>query len=185
MGTNVYAVIKNVYTDDAFDKISKLAQEHNINKLHEYIDSLYKENENNTIHIGKRSCGWKFLFNHNNWKYYDYTKESINKFLKSCFIIKNEYDEKITVEEFWKEYVDDFKSGFSGKDYAEYELKRAYDKADGKIEDKYNFIMNLPTAKWNYENSKNNNWYECLKYNGKKIPYNKLDYRFSNSVSFC
>lgn len=52
------------------------------------------------IHIGKRSGGWKFLFNANNFEYFDTTKKSLIDWLKSGQII-DEYNQKYTFEEFW------------------------------------------------------------------------------------
>ena len=52
------------------------------------------------IHIGKRSCGWKFLFNANKFEYFNATKESLIDWLKSGQII-DEYNQKYTFEEFW------------------------------------------------------------------------------------
>jgi hypothetical protein len=52
------------------------------------------------IHIGKRSCGWKFLFNANNFEYFDTTKESLIEWLKSGQIV-DEYNQEYTFEEFW------------------------------------------------------------------------------------
>ena len=80
MGTNVYAIKKNIYTNDIFDKYSELAKNHDINGIEKLNEEILRLKEENQVHIGKRSCGWKFLFNHNNWEYYDYTKKSINDF---------------------------------------------------------------------------------------------------------
>lgn len=52
------------------------------------------------IHIGKRSGGWKFLFNANNFEYFYTNKESLIEWLKSGQII-DEYNQKYTFEEFW------------------------------------------------------------------------------------
>ncbi len=52
------------------------------------------------VHIGKSSAGWKFVFNHNNWEYWDKTLESMCEFLKNSDI-ENEYGVPITYDEFW------------------------------------------------------------------------------------
>lgn len=73
----------------------------NIKKfLYQFLDYYNKHAEENKIHLGKRSSGWKFIFNHNNWKYYDYTEKSIKEFLKSCDRIFDEYDNDYTVQKF-------------------------------------------------------------------------------------
>lgn len=193
MGTNVYALKKNLYTNGLYQSyekaIKKAIKECNDVKLEQITIELLKETEENKIHIGKRSCGWKFLFNHNNWKYYDFSRESINNFLKSCYKIINEYDEEISLEVFWKEYVDDFKCGMNGEQYCNYELENAKAKEKGELKDKFNLYMSVNQAIKYYEDSKKHNWYEaqiCTFGNKEqKIPYEKLDYRFSYSTEFC
>lgn len=184
MGTNVYAIKKNIYTNDIFDKYSELAKNHDINGIEKLNEEILHLKEENQVHIGKRSCEWKFLFNHNNWEYYDYTKKSINDFLTKCYRLENEYGEIISVEQFWKEYVDDFKDGFTGRTYAEYNLQRSIDKDSGKVNDPYNLIMSKTKAQEYYRCGLINHWYETQYFkNHIKIPYN-LPYRFSNSTNF-
>ena len=100
----------------------------------EFIDGL-------KIHIGKRSSGWKFLWNFNDDKYYS-NKEQLFKFIRSGRIV-DEYGELQDTEEFikmaleWgqpdgmvvnKEYFDQldkrgFRSSlFSTKDYYDTEV---------------------------------------------------------------
>jgi len=82
--------------------------------------------EDMKIHIGKRSSGWKFLWNFNNNKYYT-NKEELLIFIRSGRIV-NEYGELQDTEEFIKmalewgqpdgcvlnqEYVDKHKSNKS------------------------------------------------------------------------
>jgi len=59
----------------------------------EFIDGL-------KIHIGKRSSGWKFLWNFQDGKYYT-NKEELLKFIRSGRIV-NEYGEIQNTEEFIK-----------------------------------------------------------------------------------
>lgn len=56
--------------------------------------------DNMKIHIGKRSSGWKFLWNFQNNKYYS-NKEELLKFIRSGRII-DEYGELQDTEEFIK-----------------------------------------------------------------------------------
>lgn len=100
----------------------------------EFVDGL-------KIHIGKRSSGWKFLWNFNDDKYYS-NKEQLFKFIRSGRIV-DEYGELQDTEEFikmaleWgqpdgkivnKEYFDQqekrgFRSSlFSSKDYYDKEV---------------------------------------------------------------
>jgi hypothetical protein len=50
------------------------------------------------IHLGKRSSGWKFLWNWNDSKYYK-TKEELFEFIKSGRVV-DEYGELMNQEEF-------------------------------------------------------------------------------------
>ena len=50
------------------------------------------------IHLGKRSSGWKFLWNWNDSKYYK-TKKELFEFIRSGRVV-NEYGELIDQEEF-------------------------------------------------------------------------------------
>lgn len=172
MGTNAYAFIKRPDTS-LFDKY----KETGIKKfLYQFLDYYNKHAEENKIHLGKRSSGWKFIFNHNNWKYYDYTEKSIKEFLKSCDRIFDEYDNDYTVEEFWEKFIESGKNGFDDKDYYEYELERADSNEFGSLTK--NVAQNL------LNEAKRQNYYEESHCNGEKIDYSKLNYRFSSSTNF-
>ena len=82
--------------------------------------------ENMKIHIGKRSSGWKFLWNFQDGKFYT-SKEELLKFIRSGRVV-NEYGEIQNTEEFIKmalewgqpdgcvlnqEYIDKHKSNHS------------------------------------------------------------------------
>ncbi len=54
--------------------------------------------EDTRIHLGKRSMGWKFLWNWNDEKFYK-TKDDLFKFIRSGRVV-NEYGEVINQEEF-------------------------------------------------------------------------------------
>jgi hypothetical protein len=183
MGTNVYAIIENVYTDSIFQEIEYLAKNHDIKGLEELNEKISNRIERNTIHIGKRSGGWKFLFDHNNWKYYDYTKCSIIKFLKSCHIIRNEYGDILSIKKFWDEYVEDFKDGFDGRSYYEDMLNKSKMKSIGIIKDFSNIIPTLSQAEIEYKKAMLNNWYEETNCKGIIIP-KTLKYRFSIFTDF-
>lgn len=53
---------------------------------------------NNSIHLGKRSSGWKFCWNFNDNKYYT-NKEELLEFIRSRRVV-NEYGEELEPEEF-------------------------------------------------------------------------------------
>lgn len=184
MGTNVYAYIKSI-DDSVYDRYAELAKKHDIEGIKRLNEEVADFERENIVHIGKRSGGWKFLFNHNSWKYYGYTKESINSFLKSCYKIENEYGEELTVDEFWKEYVDDFKNGFNGEQYELKEIESAKENEKLPFEKRSQFILSYYAAKQSYETAKHYNFYEEKYYKNELIPYDNLDYRFSNSIDFC
>ncbi len=54
--------------------------------------------ENTSIHLGKRSGGWKFLWNFHDNKYYS-NKEELFNFIKSGRIV-DEYGTELDIEEF-------------------------------------------------------------------------------------
>lgn len=110
MGTNYYAVKK--LPNSIKGKICDLIE----NDLYEEANELFNTNYEK-IHIGKQSCGWKFLFNYNHFKYYDLTKESINNFLRNDEIIFfDEYGKVINVDNFW-EMVENNKNKLDNMEY--------------------------------------------------------------------
>lgn len=141
MGTNYYARI--IPTKERKDKLKKLIDEDKFFDIEEQFEELYKNAE---IHLGKRSFGWKFLFNPNYEKYYPLTRKGLMNFLKQDnIIIYNEYfkcdgvfkytedpdDSKNkylwTPEQFMDMALnwgnDPNKPGWSGKEYEEWERK--------------------------------------------------------------
>ena len=54
--------------------------------------------EGTNVHLGKRSSGWKFIWNWNDGKYYK-TKEQLFKFIRSGRVV-DEYGHQMNVEEF-------------------------------------------------------------------------------------
>ena len=59
-----------------------------------------------SIHIGKRSYGWKFLFNAHKGELYELTKEGINKYIKENKAgIFDEYGGRFTIDQFWNEEI--------------------------------------------------------------------------------
>lgn len=54
--------------------------------------------EGTNVHLGKRSSGWKFIWNWNDGKYYK-TKDQLFKFIRSGRVV-DEYGHQMNVEEF-------------------------------------------------------------------------------------
>lgn len=121
MGTNYY--LRRHIRPSKIQEIKDLVTEENIynNKLKESLEE-FKE-----IHIGKSSYGWQFLFNHNNRKYYQTNRDSINSFLEKEInnggFLVDEYENSINLKDFWN-LVDSKKGGFDSKSNYYYELNR-------------------------------------------------------------
>ena len=105
MGTNFYAIlpIKKRTTNKLRELADKLDASQNINIDNE-LHNIQKELKDHEIHLGKRSFGWAFLWDHNNLKYYEPTLESIKKFIDDNNAkIVDEYDREFT----WDEFIND------------------------------------------------------------------------------
>lgn len=91
MGTNYYAIPKA--TEESKRKIIDAATKEDWGS----VKSLIPE----SIHIGKSSAGWAFIFNHNNWKYFEKSEKSLADFLDGC-LIYDEYNMSISASDFWR-----------------------------------------------------------------------------------
>lgn len=122
MGTNYYALKHpNISEKEA---LHKLIDEDNFNDIEDKVLTLYGKIHINyetmslsggKIHLGKRSVGWKFLWNPNIFTYKDYrnnkliglsiyslNKQGILSFIsQDNIIIVDEYDEIQDKKEFW------------------------------------------------------------------------------------
>ena len=106
MGTNFYAVlpVKKRTTNKLrklADKLEDTSQKVNVeNELYEIGEEL-KDYE---VHLGKRSCGWAFLWDANELKYYEPSLASIKKFIDDNNAkIQDEYGVEFT----WDEFIND------------------------------------------------------------------------------
>ena len=119
MGTNFYVRIKRKPRER--DGILKRVKSYINEDDFEMVDSIFKEGiDTFKIHLGKRSVGWKFLFNANRGKYYDLTKEGITKFVESeaSGKVVDEYGREFTIEDFWEDEIKDFlNSGYDLESY--------------------------------------------------------------------
>lgn len=129
MGTNFYARI--IPTKERKEEIKKAIDEDDFPTVKELVEKTYYSPttysvEGGNVHLGKRSSGWKFLWNPNwskihkghseidsggkyKWinegyaihKYYDLTKQSITDFVNQAnVVIYDEYNEKQNKQEF-------------------------------------------------------------------------------------
>ena len=145
MGTNFYARIIPK-EDEKNELINKIVND-KFNEIEDLASELYGKRDQytrkgNVIHLGKRSCGWKFLWNPNIIKYwdshmdpetkeyvsvvkYDYvyplTKQGITEFvMREDVVITDEYGDQQDPKEFlemafsWGE-----PDGWVGKTYEE------------------------------------------------------------------
>lgn len=108
MGTNFY--IKKYMTSEQKKKVIDAI---NNDQYDEARDIIAEVGE---IHIGKRSGGWKFLWDANDFKYFKPTKESLIEWLKSGQIV-DEYGQEYTFMEFWNDALDGFWEGYDAITY--------------------------------------------------------------------
>lgn len=106
MGTNFY--LRKKLNAQQKQKVKEALDTDQYSKV---IDMLPKE-----IHIGKRSAGWKFLFNCNWFEFFKPNKEDFIKFLKSGQIY-DEYGENFTFDQFWNEEIPHRNDLWDIKDY--------------------------------------------------------------------
>lgn len=93
MGTNIYA--RKIPTQQDLQNISEII-------LGGYLfTAKQKINQFERIHVGKRSAGWRFLFNHNDWEYYNSIQEL--KDWTRTVQLETEYGELLTWEDFWED----------------------------------------------------------------------------------
>ena len=135
MGTNYYAVIPVKSRDK--ERAKSLVDSNEFKEAIELIEQFNKK-----IHLGKRSAGWKFLFDSNDLKYFEPTREGLNKFFSdNHVIIKDEYGKVFTVDSFWEEIEDVLDKGWDLETYYRDnpgELKYFCESRISKVFDKYN-----------------------------------------------
>jgi predicted AlkP superfamily phosphohydrolase/phosphomutase len=186
MGTNYFGIKKKTKEevqeiDKHWDNIRVALEYRKLGDIIEEAETL-KEKENQLrVHLGKSSAGWRFLFNHNNWKYYGPSEKSIREFMNSCETIINEYGKEVDIDEFW-ETVHSKKNGWNMEQYSQYEIDQAIKKRDGLIEDPLNLTLSVWRAQEMYNEYKAHDWYEVHEYQGENI--DKLPYRFSDCTEF-
>ena len=108
MGTNFYAKIPKKSREK--EKFLKEAKVFINSDDFERADICLNEAEFTRIHLGKRSAGWKFLFNANRGKYYDLTRKGITKFVESeaSGKVVDEYGQEFTIKDFWEDEIKNF-----------------------------------------------------------------------------
>lgn len=155
MGTNFYARV--IPTKERKEQLKKLIDEDKFEEISDAVAEMYGhvgmyQLEGGIIHIGKRSGGWKFLWD-TNWydidegnydteqkkwipkpgikKWYDLNKKSISEFLhREDVRLFDEYGDEYNVDEFLKDIEEwdntpwiDGSPKYDGKSYDEEEEK--------------------------------------------------------------
>lgn len=90
MSCNYYAIPK--ISDRYKEEIIKAVKDGDLN----LAMNLFPEK----IHIGKHDISGVFLFNHNDWEYFEQTELSIREFIGGCQIV-DEYNQNVELSEFW------------------------------------------------------------------------------------
>ena len=104
MGTNFYYKIP-IHKRKVEELKNLITEEPDFTELLNEIEEITK---NNSIHLGKRSCGWQFLWDYHNGRFYKDNLNSIKEFIDtSGGYIENEYGEKFTSDEFFNDEIKD------------------------------------------------------------------------------
>lgn len=115
MGTNIYMC--RIPTEEEINKLHALIDQCDFDGLRDQLDTI-----NTRIHIGKKSYGWKFLFQIHP-HYYGPTKKSIMDFLNLTksgqWELKDEYGDDVPLDTFWNDYVDVSKDGYDSLSYTD------------------------------------------------------------------
>ena len=157
MSTNYYARI--IPSVESKTKLQEAIEKNDFNTIDELTTKMYAQLGidngkfyGGKIHLGKRSAGWKFLFNPNYERYYPLTKKGLMDFLKR--------DDVIIYTEYFSFRKDD--------EYSEY---RYVDDPDSANRKEYLWtaeqFINMAT-KWGYPNDWDGESYE--KYEKERNP---------------
>ena len=74
--------------------------------------------ENTLVHVGKRSGGWVFAWDHNDWKHFGKSREELFSFIRSGRVV-DEYGEEMDPEEFIKMALEWCPDGMTNPKYYE------------------------------------------------------------------
>lgn len=97
MGTNYYRIPTQLEVEERKAKLIKDIADLDISPLN--MESVWDRfTEGTSIHLGKRSGGWKFCWNFHDNKYYS-NKEELIQFVLSGRVV-NEYGDEIEPQEF-------------------------------------------------------------------------------------
>ena len=198
MGTNFYARI--IPKEDEKNELINKIINNKFDEIEDLVSELYGSRneytrEGNVIHLGKRSCGWKFLWNPNIirycdgyidsetkefvpvWKYdqvYPLTKQGITDFvMRDDVIIYDEYGEQEDPMEFlqmafsWGQ-----EDGYTSKTYEDSQERSSYRS--------YYWSEKHQRGLWS---EKDEMWLD-LGYNVEYYDFEADGLRFSTSINF-
>lgn len=112
MGTNFYAF--HIPSEQEYESMQEALTNKQLDKLRELLDNAQK-----SYHIGKRSCGWQFIFAPHIYQRDDWHKgeivspwedtlDSLKEYLSRDDVrIENEYGDVFTPDQFWNEEIGD------------------------------------------------------------------------------
>lgn len=92
MGTNFY--LKKKLSSNLKEQVKEFLDNDDYESIKDILDSV------EPIHIGKRSYGWKFLWDVNNFNYYKPVEKEVYEWLKNSGEIVDEYGNKYDFEDF-------------------------------------------------------------------------------------
>ncbi len=102
MGTNFYYKIP-IHKRKVEELKNLITEEPDFTELLNEIEEITK---NNSIHLGKRSYGWQFLWDYHNGRFYKDNLNSIKEFIAtSGGYIENEYGDKFTLDQFFNDEI--------------------------------------------------------------------------------
>jgi hypothetical protein len=102
MGTNFYYKIP-IHKRKVEELKNLITEEPDFTELLNKIEEITK---NNSIHLGKRSAGWQFLWDYHDGRFYKDNLNSIKEFINTSEgYIENEYGEKFTSDEFFDDEI--------------------------------------------------------------------------------
>ena len=137
MGTNFY--LRRNLSNDQKELLKQYIDQDEYDKI--------RDNLPEDIHIGKRSYGWKFLWNANKFQYFKPNIESLHEFLKSGDIY-DEYGEKYTFDQFINDELKNcIDTGYDIESYSKQEkCANVYPECAGACDDfaqRYGIVPNI------------------------------------------
>jgi hypothetical protein len=137
MGTNYYRIPTEEEMEARKETLSLMIERMTLSpkNIEKEFKTIYREGvwesfspwdiflENTAVHLGKRSGGWVFAWDHNDWKYFEKTRESLFDFIKSGRIV-DEYGTEIAPDDFIKMALEWWPEGMTNVKYYNEQLSK-------------------------------------------------------------